>query len=71
MKATIIQVWQDSIRFENKLNEIIQSKEKYYEIIDIKYSIAYDNTNKKQCYSALLLYKEIELKVYRGNDIYD
>ena len=58
MKATIIQVWQDSARFENKLNEIIQSKEKYYEIIDIKYSIAYDSTNKQQCYSALLLYKE-------------
>lgn len=58
MKTTIIQVWQDYIRFENNLNEIIQSKEKYYEIIDIKYSICYDSTNKQQCYSALILYKE-------------
>ena len=62
MRTKIIQVWKDYPLFEMKLNEEIENYEKYYEIIDIKYSTFYDSLNKQWNYSALLLFRE------RGED---
>lgn len=58
MKTEIVQVWKDYSLFEMRLNEKIKAKEKYYEIIDIKYSTFYDNVNKQWNYSALIIFKD-------------
>lgn len=60
MRTEIVQVWKDYPLFEMRLNDKIKEKEQFYEIIDIKYSTFYDNTNKQWNYSALILFKELE-----------
>ena len=58
MKAEIVQVWKNYSLFTMKLNDKIKSLEKYYEIIDIKYSTFYDNVNKQWNYSGLILFRD-------------
>lgn len=47
------------VSFELGLKEKIKGLEEYYEIIDIKYSTCFDNTNHLRNYSALILMKKI------------
>lgn len=46
--------------FEDELRDKIKGLEKYYEIVDIKYSTTYDSTNKMNIYSAIIIFKEIK-----------
>ena len=50
----------DRITFEYKLRDKIKGIEKYYEIVDIKYSTTYDSKNKMINYSAIIIFKEIK-----------
>ena len=50
----------DRMTFEDKLRSKIKGLEKYYEIVDIKYSTTYDSTNKMIDYSAIIIFKEIK-----------
>lgn len=58
MRTEIVQTWKDYSLFEMKLNDKIKNKEKYYEIIDIKYSTFYETVNKQWNYSALIIFKD-------------
>ena len=58
MRIKIVRVLQSYSTFETSLNEKIRDIEQYYKIIDIKYSVSYDNINHQQIYSALILYEE-------------
>lgn len=50
----------DRILFEDKLRQKIKGLEKYYIILDIKYSTTYDSLNKMINYSAIIIFKEIK-----------
>lgn len=57
MKIEHIVKW-DRIDFYFTLIEKLENLQRYYEIIDIKYSTFYDSLNHKQNYSALIIFKE-------------
>ena len=63
MRTEIIQAWKDYSLFTMKLNDKIKSLEKYYGIIDIKYSTFYDSLNKINNYSALILFREKSIEI--------
>lgn len=57
MKIELIEK-RDRVAFEMKLQEIITGLQNYYEIIDIKYSTCFDNTNCLRNYSAIIIFKD-------------
>jgi len=44
-------------QLEHKINKFIQQYSKYYSIVDIKFSIAYDVHSYRLQYSAMILYE--------------